>query len=50
MKNSRRDFLASLARASVAVPVFRSNALTSVLRAEHLAAGKSAPPLAEDDA
>src|SRR5688572_26561814 len=47
--NNRRDFLATLARASVAVPAFRSNALTSVLRAEHLAAGKPPTPLAEDE-
>ena len=33
-----------------AVPIFRSNALASVLRAEHMAGGRSAAPLAEDEA
>jgi hypothetical protein len=32
------------------VPIFRSNALASVLRAEHMAGGRSAAPLAEDEA
>jgi selenocysteine lyase/cysteine desulfurase len=45
----RRDFLATLARAGIAVPVFRSDALASVLRAERLAVGKAAAPLAEDE-
>jgi isopenicillin-N epimerase len=45
----RRDFLATLARAGIAVPVFRSDALASVLRAERLAIGKAAAPLAEDE-
>ena len=45
----RRDFIATLARAGIAVPVFRSDALTSVLRAERLAEGKAAAPLAEDE-
>src|SRR6478672_7753186 len=46
----RRAFISTLARAGLAVPVFRSNALASVLRAEHLAGGRSAAPLAEDEA
>jgi isopenicillin-N epimerase len=45
----RRDFLATLARAGIAVPIFRSDALASVLRAERLAIGKAAAPLAEDE-
>jgi len=45
----RRDFIATLARAGIAVPVFRSDALTSVLRAERLAEGKAAAPVAEDE-
>ena len=45
----RRDFLATLARAGIAVPVFRSDALSSVVRAERLAVGKAAAPLAEDE-
>src|SRR3954451_18475880 len=47
--SDRRAFLATLTRAGLAVPVFRSNALTSVLRADHVAAGRSAAPLAEDE-
>ena len=45
----RRDFIATLARAGLAVPVFRSDALASVLRAERLTPGKSAGSLAEDE-
>src|SRR5688572_27844302 len=45
----RRDFIAALARAGVAVPVFRSDALASVLRAQPLATGKAATSLAEDE-
>src|SRR6476469_6534544 len=45
----RRDFIATLARAGLAVPVFRSTALGSVLRAEVVAGGRAAAPLAEDD-
>jgi selenocysteine lyase/cysteine desulfurase len=45
----RRDFIATLARAGIAVPVFRSDALTSVLRAERLTTGKAAASLAEDE-
>ena len=47
--SDRRAFLATLTRAGLAVPVFRSNALRSVLRAEHVAAGRPAAPLAEDE-
>ena len=39
----------TLTRAGLAVPVFRSNALASVLRAEQLAGGRPAAPLAEDE-
>jgi len=46
----RRAFISTLTRAGLAVPVFRSNALASVLRAEHVAAGRPALPLAEDEA
>jgi selenocysteine lyase/cysteine desulfurase len=46
---SRRGFIGTLARVGVAVPVFRSDALASVLRAQPLAAGKSARLLAEDE-
>ncbi|HTK54118.1 MAG TPA: aminotransferase class V-fold PLP-dependent enzyme [Gemmatimonadaceae bacterium] len=47
--SDRRAFISTLARAGLAVPVFRSNALGSVLRAEHVAAGRLAGPLAEDE-
>jgi selenocysteine lyase/cysteine desulfurase len=47
---ARRAFISSLARAGLAMPVFRSSALASVLRAEHVAAGRPAVPLAEDEA
>ena len=46
---SRRGFIGTLARVGVAVPVFRSDALASVLRAQPLVAGKSARLLAEDE-
>jgi isopenicillin-N epimerase len=46
----RRAFISTLARAGLAVPVFRSNALASVLRAEHIAGGRPAVPVAEDEA
>jgi selenocysteine lyase/cysteine desulfurase len=46
----RRQFIATLARAGVAVPVFRSTALASVFRAERVAAGRAATSLAEDEA
>jgi len=45
----RRAFIATLARTGLAVPMFRSTALASVLRAEHLAAGRAPAPLAEDE-
>jgi len=48
--SDRRAFLATLTRAGLAIPVFRSNALASVLRAEHVAGGRAALPLAEDEA
>ena len=38
----RREFIATLTRAGLAVPAFRSTALASVLRAEHVAAGRAA--------
>ena len=46
----RRAFISTLARAGLAVPVFLSNALASVLRAEHVAGGRPALRLAEDEA
>jgi selenocysteine lyase/cysteine desulfurase len=46
----RRDFIATLTRAGIAVPVFRSTALGSVLRAEQVAANRAPGPLAEDEA
>ena len=45
----RRAFISTLARAGLAVPVFRSNALASVLRAERLASGRPALGMAEDE-
>jgi len=47
--SDRRAFLATLTRAGLAVPVFRSDALASVLRADHVAGGRPAAPLAEDE-
>src|SRR5688500_7366978 len=46
---SRRAFVSNLARAGVAVPVFKSTALASVLRAEAIALGRTATSLAEDE-
>ena len=45
----RREFIATLTRAGLAVPAFRSTALASVLRAEHVAAGRGPVSLAEDE-
>jgi selenocysteine lyase/cysteine desulfurase len=45
----RRAFLATLTRAGLAVPVFKSTALASVLRAETVAAGRAPLTLAEDE-
>ena len=45
----RRAFISTLARAGLAVPVFRSNALATVLRAEELAGGRPALGIAEDE-
>ena len=45
----RRAFISTLARAGLAVPVFRSNALAAVLRAEQVAGARPAVPLAEDE-
>src|SRR6187397_3714428 len=47
--SDRRAFISTLARAGLAVPVFRSSALASVLRAEQVAGGRPALPLAEDE-
>src|SRR5689334_23080879 len=47
--SDRRAFLGTLARAGLAVPMFRSDALTSVLRAESLTTGRAPRPLAEDE-
>src|SRR6187397_1897658 len=47
--SDRRAFISTLARAGLAVPVFRSCALASVLRAEQVAGGRPALPLAEDE-
>jgi selenocysteine lyase/cysteine desulfurase len=45
----RRAFIATLTRAGLAVPVFRSTALASVLRAEQSVAGRAPLSLAEDE-
>ena len=50
MMHSRRAFVSRLARAGLAVPVFKSTALTSVLRAQSVAGERSASSLAEDEA
>jgi len=45
----RREFIGTLTRAGLAVPVFRSSALATVLRAEGIAGAKPAASLAEDE-
>src|SRR5689334_17528213 len=47
--SNRRDFIATMSRAGLAVPVFKSSALTSVLRAQGMTSGKPASSLAEDE-
>jgi isopenicillin-N epimerase len=46
---SRRDFLASLARAGVAAPAFHAGAFTTLLRAEPIAGTRAAGNVAEDE-
>ena len=46
---SRRDFLASLARAGVAAPAFRAGAFTTLLRADPIAGSRAAVAVAEDE-
>ncbi|MBC7789156.1 MAG: hypothetical protein H7Z74_04340, partial [Anaerolineae bacterium] len=47
---TRRRFLASLAGAGVAVPVFRSHAFASLFRADVIAGGRTPLDVAEDEA
>jgi selenocysteine lyase/cysteine desulfurase len=46
---TRRAFLSTVTRAGLAVPVFKSTALASVLRAQQLAGGQTPWSLAEDE-
>ena len=46
----RREFIATLTRAGLAVPMFRAAAFASVLRAERIAVGREPLPVAEDEA
>jgi isopenicillin-N epimerase len=47
---TRRSFLSALAGASATLPMFREQAMTRVLRAGDMAAGRSADKLADDEA